>query len=70
MKNNGIVHYYQLNNVENFAHSNGHLITSGAFWDSEIIETTEKKFKLHAVNTQELRQRRKLIRKLKMPKKG
>jgi hypothetical protein len=47
MKHNGIMHFYQLKNVENFVHSNGHLITSGALWDSEIAETTEKKFKLH-----------------------
>jgi len=70
MKHNGIMHSYRLNNVENFAHSNGHLITSGALWDSEITETTEKKFKLYVVKTQGLRHRRTLIRKLKMPQKG
>lgn len=69
MKHNGIMHSYQLNDAENFANSNGHLITSGALWDSEITETT-KKLKLYAVKTQELLHRRKLIRKLEMPQKG
>jgi hypothetical protein len=71
MKRTGIMHSYQLlNNVENFAHSNGHLITSGALWDSEKTETSEKKFKLNVLKIQELRRHRKLIRKLKMPQEG
>lgn len=48
------MHSYQLNNAENFAHINGLLITSGAVWDSEMIEMTEVKFKLHMVTTQVL----------------
>lgn len=42
MKHNGIMHSHQLNSVENFAHSNGHLITSGALWDSEITHDREE----------------------------
>jgi len=49
------MHSYRLNDVENFAHSNVHLISSVALWDSEITETIKKKFKLYAVKTQDTR---------------